>query len=89
MDVIALPLQGGCIFLFQYPGRRLRLCPGLICYGLSGRIKCTNSRGAINRAPTLEPGFARIVFLLYAGEDARAPRDTRAPRAGASMSFHN
>ena len=26
MDVIALPLQGGCIFLFQYPGRR-RVAP--------------------------------------------------------------
>ena len=36
----ALPFQGGCMFLSRNPGRRRkRLCPGLLCVGLSGRKK--------------------------------------------------
>jgi len=47
MDVIALPLQGGCSLLYVTQGDgALRLCPGLICYGLSARLNARLRRAS-------------------------------------------
>ena len=43
----ALPLQGGCSLLYVTQGDgALRLCPGLLCYGLSARLNARLRRAS-------------------------------------------
>jgi len=65
---IALPLQGGCFLLFPTPRATAltRLCPGLLCVGLSGRAR------------EYPPLIAQNVQTPTAGETPALPGQTPA-----------
>jgi len=60
--------QGGCMFLFRNPGRRRkRLCPGLLCVGLSARKMYKLQRRDISRLCSTDgySHYAPAAFVYY------------------------
>ena len=64
MDLIALPLQGGSFLLYVTQGDgATRLCPGLLCYGLSARLNARLRRASYLQ--NVQTVGARFIAPIY------------------------